>query len=121
MVSPLWVPSAGRVAGANLTRFASGQSYSELWRWSIARPDEFWQAMWDFAAVRGERGSRVVVDPDRMPGARFFPDASLNFAENVLRDEGDGPAILYKGESAPLRTVSWRELRHDVAAFAAAL
>ena len=121
MVSPLWVPSAGRVAGANLTRFASGQSYSELWRWSIARPDEFWQAMWDFAAVRGERGSRVVVDLDRMPGARFFPDASLNFAENVLRDEGDGPAILYKGESAPLRTVSWRELRHDVAAFAAAL
>ena len=121
MASPLWVPSADRIARANLTRFAAGRSYPDLWEWSIARPHEFWRAMWDFAAVRGERGERVVADFDRMPGARFFPDASFNFAENVLCADSDSPAVVYRSESGTARTLSWRELRRDVAAFAAAL
>ena len=121
MPSPLWVPSAARIANANLTRFAGGRTYQDLWNWSIARPEEFWRAMWDFGAVRGARGPRVAVDLDRLPGARFFPDARLNFAENVLSADGDAPAIVYRNESGASRTVSWRELRQDVAACASAL
>ena len=116
---PLWTPSPERIAHANLTRFARGQSYPEIYRWSTASPLDFWRSVWEFCGVRGAMGERAAIDPDRMPGARFFPDATLNFAENCLwRDEGD--AIVFKGESGPPRVVSWRELRSEVAACAAA-
>src|SRR5258708_23585541 len=77
--------------------------------------------MWDFGGVIGTKGGRVGVDMDRMPGARFFPDATLNFAENVLRRDTDSPAIICKSENGSARTMSWRELRAETAAFASAL
>jgi acetoacetyl-CoA synthetase len=126
MPAPLWTPSPERIARANLTRFGGGRSYAALFDWSIARPLEFWDAMWDFGGIVGTKGPRIAIDMDRMPGAGFFPDARLNFAENVLRG-GEAPvpdeaaAIVFQGEIGPARTVSWRELRSEVAAFAAAL
>ena len=134
MPGPLWTPSSDRIAGANLTRFMCfvadrggviSHDYSELYRWSVRKPDEFWDVMWEFAGVRGDKGSRVTADLDRMPGARFFPDATLNFAENVLRgaespSESD-PAVIHTSEVSATRTLSWGELRTDVAACAAAL
>jgi acetoacetyl-CoA synthetase len=121
MDAPLWRPSDERIARANLTRLAGGQSFPELYRSSIARPDEFWRAMWEFGGVRGEMGTRIAIDLDRLPGARFFPDATLNFADNCLRQDGDGPAIVHATETEGPRTISWRELRAEVAACAAAL
>jgi acetoacetyl-CoA synthetase len=121
MDAPLWTPSAERIARANLTRFAGGQSYSDLYRASIARPEEFWRAMWEFAAVRGVMGNRIAVDLDRLPGARFFPDATLNFAENCLSHDGEAAAIVHATETGAPRTISWRELRREVAACAAAM
>lgn len=126
MDAPLWTPSPERIARANLTRFGQGRPYAELYAWSVAEPLEFWDAMWDFGRVIGSKGSRVAVDIDRMPGARFFPDAALNFAENVLRHgdasiADDAPAIIFKTEQSSTRTMSWGELRTEVAAFAAAL
>ncbi|HMC76237.1 MAG TPA: acetoacetate--CoA ligase [Vicinamibacterales bacterium] len=121
MDAPLWIPSADRIARANLTRFGHGRPYPDLYEWSVTDPIGFWDAMWDFGGVIGEKGSRVAVDMDRMPGARFFPDAALNFAENVLGHDGPGPAILSRFESGPLSTMSWSELRAETAAFAAAL
>jgi len=120
MDAPLWTPSAERIAQANLTRFARHQSYPEIHRWSIDRPIDFWRGVWEFAAVRGSMGDRVATDLDRMPGARFFPDATLNFAENCLREDGDGPAIIHATEVHEARTISWRDLRTEVAACAAA-
>jgi acetoacetyl-CoA synthetase len=126
MNEPLWTPSPDRIACANLTRFGKGRPYSELYDWSVTQPLEFWSAMWDFGRVIGSKGSRIAIDMDRMPGARFFPDATLNFAENVLRhgDDSiadDGPAIIFRTEQSPTGTMSWRELRAGAAAFAAAL
>ncbi len=121
MAEPLWTPSGDRVARANLTRFGRGQSYAELHAWSVARPIEFWDALWDFTAIRGVKGARVAIDLDRMPGARFFPDATLNFAENCLREDGDGPAIVAVAEGGVRRTLSWRALREEVAACAGAM
>jgi len=127
---PLWTPSPERIAAATLTRFiefvgARGQvaarDYAALYEWSIARPLEFWDAMWDFAGLRGQKGSRAAIDMDRMPGARFFPEATLNFAENLLARQGADPAIVYRPEAGASRTLSWDELRGDVAACAAAL
>ena len=121
MPGPLWTPSAEGIARANLTRFGRGRPYAELYDWSITEPLEFWDAMWDFGGAIGTKGSRIALDMDRMPGARFFPDATLNFAENVLRSDAASPAIIFKSESGASRTMSWRELRDESAAFAAAL
>jgi acetoacetyl-CoA synthetase len=131
MVSaPIWVPSAERVAAANMTAFLdrvrdewdrSIFGYSQLYEFSVARPDAFWQTMWEFGGVRGVRGERVLEGLDRMPGARFFPDARLNFAENLLRRDDDSPAIVFTSEAGFAWTVTWAELGRDVGRFAAAL
>jgi acetoacetyl-CoA synthetase len=121
MDAPLWRPSPERIARANLTAFGQGRPYAELYDWSVTEPVEFWKAMWAFGQIRGDMGSRAAVDLDRMPGARFFPDATLNFAENVLGRESAAPAIVFKSEGGSPRTMSWPELRAESAAFAAAL
>ncbi len=99
-MTPLWQPGADRIARTRLTAFArfAGRrlgrrldDFSELHRLSVGDMPAFWDAFWEFAAVQGERGSRIAVDLDRMPGARFFPDARLNFAENLLRRRDDSP------------------------------
>ena len=127
---PLWTPSPARLAGARLTAFAGAirdahgldlPDYEALWRFSVERPADFWTAVWDFCGIRGDRGERAVVDLDRMPGARFFPDATLNFAGNVLRRRDDTPALIFNGESVRRRTVSHAQLYTDVRRFAAAL
>jgi len=93
-------------------------AYAELYEWSLSHRDDFWRLMWDFAGVLGARGERVVEHPERMPGARFFPDARISFAENLLRRRDDAPAIVFRGEGGRRRGVSFRELRDAVAGFA---
>jgi acetoacetyl-CoA synthetase len=95
--------------------------YEALYAFSIERPADFWRAMWTFADIRGHMGERVVVDLDRMPGARFFPDARLNFAENVLRLRDGTPALIFNGEGQRHRSVSHAQLFSEVCRFATAL
>ncbi len=118
--APLWTPSAADVAAASITSFMaeasarSGRSlsdYAGLHRWSIEDRKGFWDMVWDVCGVVGEKGERILVDGDRMPGAQFFPDARLNFAENMLRKRDAGDAIVFKGEDKVSRRVSWDELR----------
>ena len=70
----------------------------------------FWNLVWDFCEIRGEKGGRVLADGDRMPGASFFPDARLNFAQNLLRRHGGGDALVFRGEDKVERRMSWDEL-----------
>jgi len=116
---PLWTPSSTQVAEAPLTAFMTdageraGQSfanYAELHAWSISEREAFWDLVWDFCGIIGDKGERVLVDGDKMPGAQFFPDASLNFAENLLRGSGSGEAIVFRGEDKVERRLSWDEL-----------
>jgi acetoacetyl-CoA synthetase len=95
--------------------------YTELHRFSVEQNALFWEAVWDFCDVRGDRGERGADDLELMPGARFFPDARLNFVENVLRRDDDTPAIIAATEHGPTRTVTWAELRRGVQRVAAAL
>jgi acetoacetyl-CoA synthetase len=117
---PLWTPSPDRVASAPMTEFmalAAKQSgkpiadYDALHAWSIEDREGFWPLIWDYCGIIGERGERVLVDGDKMPGARFFPDASLNFAENLLATSGAGEALVFRGEDKVERRMSWDELR----------
>ncbi len=132
METPLWRPSAARVAAANLTRFMSeaGQrwgvalpDYAALHRWSVEHPEQFWDAMWDFGGIVAERkGNRVLDDGERMPGARFFPEARLNFAENLLHHgTAQGDAIVFWGEDRVKRRLSHAELYAAVSRLAQAL
>ena len=118
--APLWSPSAERIANAPITDFMakaaerSGRAigdYDALHRWSIEDREGFWTLIWDYCGIIGERGERILVDGDRMPGARFFPDASLNFAENLLKKSGAGDALVFRGEDKVERRMSWDELR----------
>ena len=131
MTEPLWIPSAERIARARLTDFMRAvrdafgldlSSYDDLYTFSIERPEDFWRTVWTFTGIRGEMGARVVDDLGRMPGARFFPDARLNFAENLLRRPRNGvrpSSSTAKGSGgAPSAT---RNCMPDVARCAAAL
>lgn len=128
--TPLWQPAPERVAGSGLTRFtgdladATGRSfatYADLHRFSVDHPEVFWPAVWKFGGVIGMPGATPVADIDQMPGARFFPDGTLNFAENLLRRRGDAPAILAYTESGATRQLTFDELREDVIRAARAL
>lgn len=122
--SPLWSPSAERCDDSLMNRFmrkAGFADYASLWRWSIEQPEEFWRAVWDDGEVIGEAGSVVVRDFGKMPGAQWFPEAQLNYAENVLRGRGDGDALVFWGEDKVKRRLSHDGLYREVARLAAAL
>ena len=132
MNQPLWTPSAARIEGSNLARFSDhvkaqwgvdhGRDYASLWQWSIDEMEKFWLSVWDFCGVMAEtRGARVLVDGDKMPGAQFFPDARLNFAENLLRRRDDTPAIKFQGEDKARAEMSWAELYDATSRLAQAL
>ncbi|UJB31676.1 acetoacetate--CoA ligase [Chromobacterium sp. Beijing] len=121
--TPIWTPSAGRLAGAHLTAFAKLaelsydrklNGYAELWRASVADPARFWSLVWDYCGVIGDKGATALSDGDNMLAARFFPEARLSYAENLLRRDDDSDALVFWGEDKLQRRWSWRELRAQV-------
>ncbi len=115
---PLWQPDPATVDRTGMARFmqATGHaSYGDLWQWSVDRPEAFWPALWDFCGAVGDRGERVVVDGDQMPGARWFPEARLNYAENLLAGDTAGEALVFWGEDKVKRRLSRAELSAEVA------
>lgn len=131
MNTPLWRPSPERIAQANMTRFmgeagsrweVSLPDYASLYRWSVERPEQFWRSMWEFGGIMSETvGERVIADSDRMPGARFFPEARLNFAENLLRRDDGADALVFWGEDQVKRRISHAELYATVSRLVQAL
>ena len=127
-MEPIWSPSPQRVARAKLTHFmrfvrerhhAPVPDYTLLHRWSIEFPENFWRALWDFCEIRAQtRATQVLEDGNRLPGARWFVDARLNYAENLLRSDDDRPAIIFRNERGQRREISWRELRRETARIA---
>lgn len=116
---PLWTPSPDAVRRAPIMAFMADASkragrvfntYEALHAWSVEDREAFWSLVWDFCGVVGEKGERVLVNGERMPGAAFFPDARLNFAENLLVRSGAGDAIVFRGEDKVERRMSWDDL-----------
>jgi acetoacetyl-CoA synthetase len=87
------------------------KTYHDLHAWSVTQRAAFWDLLWDFGGVIGDKGARVLVDPDKMPGAKFFPDARLNFAENLLRRTDDSAAIIFRGEDKAGGQLTWAQLQ----------
>jgi acetoacetyl-CoA synthetase len=121
-MKPLWIPSAERAARTELARFmqlAGKPDYEALHRWSVQSSPDFWNLLWDFCGVKGDKGSRTLVDGERMPGAEWFPDARLSYAENLL--QADGEAIVSWGEDRIRRRLTHEQLRRLVSRLAQAL
>ena len=128
----LWEPDPEHRAASLLTRFARGDretavyaqtfDYRGLHVWSLAHREAFWSRLWNFCEIIGEKGESVLVDGGKMPGARWFPEAQLNFAQNVLRPRPDADiAIVFQGEGQERRALAFGALKRQVGALAAYL
>ncbi len=85
--------------------------YDAFHDWSVSERGAFWTGVWEHCKVIGESGEKALVDGDRMLDARFFPEARLNFAENLLRKTGSGDALIFRGEDKVSYRLTWDELR----------
>ena len=131
MQQPLWTPSEQAVANSNIRRFSDQceqqygiqlPDYDSLWQWSVDQPEVFWTSFWDFAGIISEtRGERVLINPEKMLGAEFFPDAKLNFAENLLQRRDDTDAIVFRAENKAAYRLSWQQLHDRVSVLSQAL
>ena len=130
MSKPVWIPSPERIASTRLTAFMAKvrtewsvaiNDYAGLHRFSISAPEKFWASVWDYCGIiAAERGTTVVEHPERIPGARWFPQARLNFAENLLRRRDEAEALVWLREDAAPVRVSFGALYDEVSRLAQA-
>ena len=127
----LWKPTRAQIDASRLaayqrwlaeTRGLHFEDYAALWRWSVEELETFWQTIWDYFDVRAGGSREPVLAGQAMPDVRWYPNATINYAEHVFRMAcGERPALVARNESGPPREVPWAELRRDTAAFAARL
>jgi acetoacetyl-CoA synthetase len=131
MKEPLWKPSADRIKNANMTRFMAFvnkrynkqyTTYFELYDWSVANITDLWAAVWDFLEIKASKKyEKVVDDLTKFPGAQWFVGAELNFAENLLRYRDEKTAFVFKCETKPSVSISYKELYNTVSRLAGVL
>ena len=127
----LWEPSEAVRLASPMTRYIQWleehygkhfDSYDALWEWSIAHLEDFWESIWQFFELVSTSPYTAVLESHQMPGARWFPGARLNYAEQVFRHaSSERPALIFRSERQPLTEMTWEELRRNVATVAAAL
>ena len=131
MAKLLWKPTDEQIKKSNMYRFMkfinqtynqNFKEYASLYDWSIENISDFWAAFWDFADIIHSKGYDQVIDnPKKMPGARWFSGAELNFAENLLRYRDERAALIFKGEGQPSTRLTYAQLYDEVARLAKAL
>ncbi len=125
----LWRPTSAQIEATQLAAYqrwlASERGlrfddYTVLWQWSVSDVAVFWQTVWDFFDVQADGSREPVLASQAMPGASWYPNARLNYAEHVFRNaNAEAPALIARSEDAPTREVSWAELQRDTGALAA--
>ncbi len=128
MAEQIWTPDPSVVASARITAFTrlaeeragtAFADYDALLRWSVDELEGFWRCVWDFFDIRAATGSDTVLDSSEMPGARWFPGATLNYVDQVFRDRpADGVAVIEADEAGRHVELSWADLRRQVGALA---
>ena len=129
---PLWQPGPERIERANLSRFLrfaqerhadeSIDDYPALYAFSTRHPEKFWPCVWEFCGVRASgEFEPALMDGDKMPGAHWFPNVRLNFAQNLLRFKDDKPALIFRNECNQARELSYAQLHSRVGRVAQAL
>jgi acetoacetyl-CoA synthetase len=127
----LWEPSPEAIERSAMTAYArwlerergvTTNGYEELWRWSVSELEDFWASIWDYFEVISNSRPATALAERKMPGARWFEGAELNYAEHIFRDKDpDALAIQHMAEGGELGQIRWGELRDRVAAMAAGL
>ncbi|MBC2705654.1 acetoacetate--CoA ligase [Desulfobacula sp.] len=127
----LWQPSEERIKRTNMYRFMNlvnekfnkdFKEYASLWEWSVDNLEDFWATAWDFLDIKASQSyDKAIDDPTKMPGAKFFVNSKLNFAENLLQFKNDHPALIFRGEDSVRKTLTYHQLYDEVAKTAAAL
>lgn len=125
----LWQPSSDQIDNANVSRFitvlnkkysTSIDSFSALHQWSTDNPENFWSDFWAFADIKGDKGKQVLENKDQMPGAIWFQDSNLNFAENLLKNTNNSEqtAVVFWGEDKAKYYLTHAEIKQQVASIA---
>jgi len=127
----LWEPPPERREATGLARYLRWlaerrglrfDDYNGLWRWSVEHLEDFWASLWEFFEIRASAPYSRVLDGRKMPGAKWFEGARLNYAEHAFRCASpDRPALIVRSESRPPAEISWAALEREVAAIAAGL
>ncbi len=131
MSNLLWQPTEQRIKSTNMYKFMIGvnekygtdfKDYTALWEWSVNHLEDFWATAWDFLDIKASQHyEKVIENPDKMPGARFFVDSKLNFAQNLLQHKNDNLALIFRGEDQVRRELTYNQLFNEVAQVASAL
>jgi len=132
VAKPIWEPGKERVEGANISRFMrfvreqTGNDeirrYQPLYDFSVRQPEKFWKLLWEFCGIRATGDfDEVLVDGDKMPGAKWFPNVRLNFAQNLLRYKDQRVALIARNEWGHERELTYAELHTEVGKLAHAL
>ncbi|MBU8565229.1 acetoacetate--CoA ligase [Virgibacillus pantothenticus] len=123
----LWEPSEERKTTAKINSYIKWlgehknmhfQDYHALWDWSVHEIEAFWASIWDYFDLQAEEGYQTILSSHHMPGAKWFPEATVNYTEHIFRNRATSnqPAIIHTSENRKIKTVSWRQLYQDTAA-----
>ena len=124
----MWIPSDEKIKSSQMYKFMkkiNAQynlnliSFADLHSWSVKNKSDFWSYVWEFFEVKGSKGDIPYIDPENlMPGSKFFPNGSVNYAENMLSGDVSGAAIVFKSEDKIRKEISWVDLKIQVATLA---
>ncbi|MEN8244778.1 MAG: acetoacetate--CoA ligase [Thermodesulfobacteriota bacterium] len=127
----LWEPDQKVLETANIAAFMrwlqpekglSFNAYADLWQWSVDEIEVFWESLWEYYQIKASSPYDQVLQERKMPGAKWFSGAKLNYAEHVFRNMStERPALIFQSEIQPLMEISWNELYNHVSAMAAGL
>ena len=116
----LWKPSNQRVSNSLLEEFRkfvgakTPQNFESFWRWSVTNPEIFWSKFWDFSKIIGSKGKEVIRKNKEFNKTKFFPDAKINYAENILKKKNEDIAINFLSEAGFEEKISWSDLYYKV-------
>ncbi len=120
----MWIPSDEKIKSSQMYKFMKKINaqynlhlikFADLHSWSVKNKSDFWSSVWEFFEVKGSKGDIPYIDPENsMPGSKFFPNGSVNYAENMLSGDVSGAAIVFKSEDKIRTEISWKELRGQV-------
>ena len=124
MSSLLWKLKEEKLNKTNLFSYSSyikknfnidcGNDYNKLWKWSVDNNTDFWNSIWDFTKVKGHKGKIILEKSNIFYKNKFFPDAQLNYTENLLKKFDKNPAIIFKSENGYRTSLSWEKLYSNV-------
>ena len=127
MKKPLWKPSEQKKQNSLLEDFSkfinfkSDKSFKNLWEWSVKNPQKFWSEFWDYSKIIGEKGNEIIRENKIFNKVKFFPEARINYAENILKKKTDETAIHFLSEKGFEESITWENLYNKVCKFSAYL